>query len=94
MRCPHGAIGDTPPGLAVIEVAKLPDEPSQAFATFRPMPLLETRQCQPDPASQPLDPGRHVAKPIRSMSVCAAERDNRREYSSPLVENMINWEAK
>jgi len=39
-----GAAGHRSTGLTVIEVAELPDEPSQAFAAFRPASLLKTRQ--------------------------------------------------
>src|SRR5208282_67763 len=51
----HSAIGDRPPGLVVVEIAELPDQPPQADPALWPRLALEAGQRQLRTASQTFD---------------------------------------
>src|SRR5260370_42206628 len=53
----YSAVGDTPPGLVVVEIAELPDKPPQAHRALRPPLTLEAGPRQVTTAFQTLDTG-------------------------------------
>src|SRR5260370_39723811 len=57
MRHIYSAVGDTPPGLVVVEIAELPDKPPQAHRALRPPLTLEAGRRQVNPAVAALQTG-------------------------------------
>lgn len=69
------AVGDTPTGLAVVEIAKLPDKPPQTLVALLTPPTLETVQRQRGAVSQTRDPCVHDRQTDEVIRIrCHVER--------------------
>jgi len=69
------AVGDTPTGLGVVEIAKLPDKPPQTLVALAPPPTLETGQRPRGAVSQTRDPCVHDRETAEVLRIrCHVER--------------------